>query len=710
MNKLFSILLLLTLFISGFHSSAQWTSMDGPYGDVSINTYISNGTVEAIATSRGVYIKKGTANWVQILDKYVIGLEFYGDSILVSGQSGLIDISTNKFHKFTIPPQYSYGHKNLLVAHGTDLFLSTSSGVFKSSDKGATFNNFNQNLPIDTSLLSNGSTTYHLGINGMAMAFGKLTIITSRGHIYTHDLISSNWQFVNSSGTLSNQYYNKNSFSFQNGILYHISSYAIYRSLNANFAWDTIYTSSNIYPRTTIIDFLDDNDTLYMATKTNGIQKKSSSSSSFQSFNQGFAGFFGGEKYASMITRTKGLLYAGLGTKGLYSFNGSVWTIKPLPGLIETMSNNIVGAKNRLLASDNNGFYRFGQNGWLNISPGKDSGYVYADLAVMGDTIFGLRRNHSNSNKWSLFYSTNFGTSWKKMQLPLLDTITSTNNNYKVQLRTGSAGAIYITYREMVSKTTDLGVSYTQMPFMSGRWSACNIMDVLEFDGCVYMIACNLNTVYKWSVADTTWVTSTRAVTQLGYPITLAKQDSVVFVTGTKHTYRKNISSDWDLTGPIHQPFTYGGYASTYNTLFISLGNRISYTEDLGDTWSFITDTLPSSAKGMCISQNTLLVNTEKHGVYSHALPSQIGATEFPLAHKKQLDIFPNPTKETFTINLKNDLNGSYTLCNLLGKEVRKGNFTSGKPITISNIALGTYLIRVEADEKVWQQRLMLGN
>lgn len=88
------------------------------------------------------------------------------------------------------------------------------------------------------------------------------------------------------------------------------------------------------------------------------------------------------------------------------------------------------------------------------------------------------------------------------------------------------------------------------------------------------------------------------------------------------------------------------------------------------------------------------------------------GGDDFPQAIIEANDlisnIYPNPTNDKVTIDLKNEGNASIQLFNILGQEVKTINAYNNKvEVNVSDLHSGIYIIRVEQNNKTYTTKIM---
>ncbi len=99
-------------------------------------------------------------------------------------------------------------------------------------------------------------------------------------------------------------------------------------------------------------------------------------------------------------------------------------------------------------------------------------------------------------------------------------------------------------------------------------------------------------------------------------------------------------------------------------------------------------------------------VRTSKVNIWLNKIDIQTGTSSISEVYSKNtLQLFPNPTRDFFTI--KTDaLEISYTIYDQQGKILNKSK-TSDKNIDVSNLPIGTYILEVEIDNKLYHQKIV---
>ena len=144
-------------------------------------------------------------------------------------------------------------------------------------------------------------------------------------------------------------------------------------------------------------------------------------------------------------------------------------------------------------------------------------------------------------------------------------------------------------------------------------------------------------------------------------------------------------------------------------------GNNVSGNGKIGEFWFRVKTGLPAnSVLSMGISNSSKIDNTGLNSTLSGGsttltvVRNLTGLNESSLFNSIQL--FPNPASTMVT--LQSDVKGfvSYSICDIVGRIVVKGEFTTSKIVDLSDLSKGTYLVRLENGSDVTYKKLILEN
>lgn len=142
-------------------------------------------------------------------------------------------------------------------------------------------------------------------------------------------------------------------------------------------------------------------------------------------------------------------------------------------------------------------------------------------------------------------------------------------------------------------------------------------------------------------------------------------------------------------------------------------GNNVSGNGKIGEFWFKVKTGLPAnSVLTMGISNSSKINNTGLNSTLSGGsttltvVRNLTGLNETSLFNSLQL--FPNPASNMVT--LQSDMKGSvsYSICDIAGRVVIKGEFTTSKIVDLSDLSKGTYLVRLENGSIVTYKKLIL--
>lgn len=360
MNRLFTALLLLSLFYAANISQAQWVHTTSPN-----NVYIwglkpAGDNLFAATWGSGIYRSTdGGLNWVQanngITFPYLTSIVAGGNKIFTAGGTGAsgggIYMSTDNGDTWSIslPGVAVY----CMAIDGNNIVAGTYHlGVYLSTDLGTTWNTRNNGLFIDDSY-------YSIAINDNDIFIGTMS-----SGIYHSTNLGVNWTNV-TSGLNFNSF---RSLIYSDGIVYAGSDYGLglFFSNDRGNSWGHKLSGSSVLSIATAPD------RIFAGTQA-GIYATSDNGLNWQTFNTGITT----DEIASLMT-AGGYLFAGTKQNGIWR--------RPLSDIIpvelislsaEKVEGKVILSWKTVTETNNKGFEvqrRSNNSGWTAIQFIKGNG------------------------------------------------------------------------------------------------------------------------------------------------------------------------------------------------------------------------------------------------------------------------------------------------------------------------------------------------
>ena len=150
--------------------------------------------------------------------------------------------------------------------------------------------------------------------------------------------------------------------------------------------------------------------------------------------------------------------------------------------------------------------------------------------------------------------------------------------------------------------------------------------------------------------------------------------------------------------------------ASTYSSEFSEF--TLHYSTDGGETWASINNEqllgIGSGSSAYLFGENsvTAFIGSFDLGLVEYTVDLNVAGIPDSGNGDKEIAIYPNPASEVLNISLKNSRVNRVTLYTLLGAKVLDREDTSR--VDISNLAVGTYLVRVlDSNRKLFFKKIV---
>ncbi|MBI1221337.1 MAG: T9SS type A sorting domain-containing protein [Bacteroidetes bacterium] len=267
----------------------------------------------------------------------------------------------------------------------------------------------------------------------------------------------------------------------------------------------------------------------------------------------------------------------------------------------------------------------------------------------------------------------------------------------------------------------------------------CSNSDSMHLDvmfvpiqACNDQSSCPYDTVFlsvAGAVDSFRWYDATTFVRGINNQV-LVRGDSFRFLTGTGFTWlAEGIKTDKGLTCRGYDTVNINDFPLT--PLQVIYGDSVgidsvnSYIYSVAPSgqaqvnWSVINGTILSGQRSATVEVkwthpgggSITAQGVSPDGCISEVtLNVMIVPTGFELPMKGSFRIYPNPGKDWFTLELSSGIQeAGYQILNALGQQVAHGKLIDQKTgINLSFLPEGTYLVRVQSDQNVFIQRLVI--
>ncbi len=151
-------------------------------------------------------------------------------------------------------------------------------------------------------------------------------------------------------------------------------------------------------------------------------------------------------------------------------------------------------------------------------------------------------------------------------------------------------------------------------------------------------------------------------------------------------------------------------------TLFVATDLNVWYSQDDGTNWTILGNNLPLTlTRDIKLHEptNTLYAGTYGRSMHSYDLTGIILSTEEFNTNTANLQVYPNPTRDSFQLNLKLDQEGSIELFDIAGRKVKDlfiGNLsdTSGRSFGVTEFPNGIYFVRISSGNQKISKRIII--
>ena len=696
----------------------SWTLLNSNISYV--KTLTVNGNNIYAGTDHGVFVSSNNGtSWLNISNGLptatnIYTIYFIGNTIFAGTDNGVY-ISTNSGSSWYsansgLP---SFADVYAFLYFGNNIYIGTSSGVFLSTNSGGSWTSCGLSYSI-YSLAQNGSKIYAGGTSGLYSS-------NNNGTSWTQSSLSPKVEV--------------NSIYISSDTIIVCSNTGVSVSINNGNTWTS--KNTNIIA-TDVRSLVSIGNDLYAGTYYNGISVTSNNGNSWNSLNLGLSNYqmitamtsngnsiiAGTEMYGPFMSTNNGniwindtlgmyqavyalttngnTIYAGTAGNGVYKStnNGSSWTQIGLPG---TIILSVAASGNKIVAGVfGGGVYFSNNNGVTWVQTSLTVSQIYS-LAINGNYIYaGTFMN-------GIFVTTDDGNTWTNLGLqynPIWSILISGNNIFA-----GTGSYVYL--------SSNNGISWTN----SGTGPVIFEAYSLALNNNYLFAGTSSYGVWKLSLTNDTITTSAypsvggtttgdsiysfnqpctvSAIANSGYFFVNWKENGVIKSTSPNYTF--NVSSNrhlvayflpsYDTITTISKPIvggvTTGGGVYSYNQICTVVATPdtgytfLNWKENGNIVWPLPTYTFTVNANR----------NLEANFIYT------LGVNNYSV--QSDIEIYPNPTSSTLTIETNSNTKQNLEIVNLLGQTMYTYYIYSKATVDVSAFPKGIYILKLNTDKGI---------
>lgn len=645
------------------------------------------------------------------------------------------------------------GISRAIIFNGTDVIAASSgSGIFKSTNNGATWKPINKGLsnPTVGALVLSG-TTLIAGTDG-----GGAFVSTDNG---------ANWAAANNG--LTNMYVW--ALASNGTRLFAGTKNGLFLSLNNGATWTTY---SNGLTNSEVHAILIKDTFVFAATYGGGIYRSGYSNNSWVQVNTGITSL-----YINSMTLLNNTLFASSNNKGIFisGNNGDTWTVSDVAnnGLLNDWVPVLTSGGTRVFAGTYTGVCVSENNGlsWTTVSNGLIKNDVRA-IAYNGFTLYcgindgGVYTSTNNGLLWNLcgvqctsitsftvngknvyagaygnygvHLTTDSGTSWQLMYKGLTAPQVSTLTHIDSVLFAGTDGVgMFVSYnggKQWAPADSGLDTKYAYCKALlatgnkvylgtsNGVFSTTNLavtwdpnsngltakdVRALAYDGTSVFAGTNGGGVFKLNTGTGQWSAANTGLSST-YVYALWVNGTSLFAGTSGGVYvSTNQGGNWTaVTNGFPGIYVYA-FTQSGNYMWAGTQSGIYFSKDNGVSWKAANTGLDGIAtwdtRALTVSGTTVYAGTYNGAVWTRSIGDFLTGIDAQRNSEQSLTIFPNPVRDALHID-KKGLTYPVQICiyNFNGQKVLDATLTGPEETTIpvSFLSKGFYLVRVYSGEQ----------
>lgn len=695
------LLILFTAIVSLLNNycNAQWIQTDGPYDNISVSSiYSSNSKIYALANN-GLYVNDAFENrWEHISDLTFSISDQVGDSVFIADKPGIQLITLSDLQKLPMSKQLNYSTINAIKATDSCLYAAVEYAGFYKSD-GLSVSNiweaYNNGLPITINGIPHSAETFNSYIIKSIEIVGETIFCSTYYSVYKSNIHKISW--TESNHGLSNV--GITLLKAFNDTLFAVSANKLYMSTDLGNNWNQI----DIFP-SNINSISKLNGTFYITTKGNGIYK-TKDLLKWTTMNEGLQNL-----NINTIQYVNNTLVCGSATKGFHYFIDQKWRTNN-SGIICSTVTGFTATNNDLISHNFLNIFKYTSTSYWDNMPIPEmkiyNGLNAAILGVqtIGDTIF--NSYGYSTPDWPFFhtfikYTTNFGETWSDF---LTIAAIEPDEAYYLYI---DRDKIYRYEDDKMFYTTDIGKHWVDISLTSGY---CNMFyGFLVFKNIPFALACGNAELLKLD-SNNQWILSNKGLPNDRDIAFLARSEDAIYAY--VNVYGMYVSRD---SGQSWTKANYGlnserlhSYTFSENKIFVTSEEGIFYSNNFGKNWNSLNDGIPNMNAGpITIYNDSLYVGIAGYGIWKRDIKGILLSIDENQTNDNQFQLYPNPASELVNIIAPNEEKVTICIVDLMGRTVYSNSFYSKTTIDITNLALGSYIIQLETNSKVFSNKLIV--
>jgi hypothetical protein len=379
----------------------------------------------------------------------------------------------------------------------------------------------------------------------------------------------------------------------------------------------------------------------------------------------------------------------------MHSLGFGQW--QPCAGTAGLNVHCIAAGDSLLFAGTDNGVYFSADSGntWTLRSNGITPDTVLA-LLIAGSHVF------AGTNGGGIFSSINNGLSWQSSNNGISNAVIHCFTESGTKIFAGAdEGAIFLSVDSGINWSL-LNTGIVQTPV-----NALATKDTSVFAAHNFGISVS-------SDGGTTWTTTGITVTNF---ISFTVKDSEIYAGsgGDGIFYTADNFSTWDLHNNGMTELVITSMTTSATAVFAaSAGNGVYVSTNHGANWTtWNTGLTDLVAQAVITSNGNAFAGTASAGIWRRGLGDVTSADENFISKGNELNLFPNPLHDNFTIELNagNTVESEIKflrIFNSCGEEVKKKIFQGRKcSLNVSDFEPGIYLIEVKSKESTVIKRVI---
>jgi hypothetical protein len=655
-----------------FNSSAiyaQWTQTNGPIDSLTVFSILPCDSVVFASTNEGLfYTTKLPGQWKRLTYEDTRACTTIGNQIFAADEKWGIIIADLSKPNFIVDTIYDMGRdlKTICSANSYFYICVGTDAIFRYRDSPKDYESYTLTIP--------DSVRPYCRIHRLTIIDSTLFCLTSIG-IFKYNI--NKMEMLSANNGLPEG--NVQMLEVIHDSLFTGINNQLYISTDNGDSWRFFSSFSS---KVTSIDEL--NGMICVSTLEDGLYMSKNGGQTWNPFNSGLT-----TPQIKSLKKWKNLLLCGTSKDGLFYTSDSVWN-NGNKGMICTGISTLFPSKNSIIAYENGTIYLLSDSvNWEKITQGI---WKIDNMCVSNDTII-YTPSFGSPLKGSICYSFDRGKNWDTIQSNPFPKIEPYRIFYKFN-------KLYITDNGIIYYTDDWGGSWNEIKIPDNTYDLlnCNVTQDLTF--------CDKQLQYFLLSKDDnpTWVSHADGLYQRYFVKFLIYTSDAFYANVYLYVYVKSDSCPfWTRVSNIPswnvgiRSFAYYG-----KNLFISYYKGVSYTDDYGRTWKNLNTGLQDSTSigALIINNNTLYAGTGGSGIWKYDLGTiHFSESATCPCNREKILFYPNPVSNYLYIQTDYSPIVEIKISDMRGNLILNRKIDSTKPVNLSELPNGIYLITIQTDD-----------